>query len=133
MRQPALTCLCAALVLGQTPPADAALSPWGPSSRFPQLYLDSVNTFLQAEHAYREADYQRSSTLLQAFWQSHPPGTEPWATEIERSYEIGRTTGANFGAPVAYYALRMLTDCVEWRLRQQPKVKPQSVQLTVVL
>jgi len=115
------------------PPSDSLLAPWGGPSQFPPLYRTSLDAFVTAEGAYRGGDYRRASEILNAFWASHPPGTPEWERAIRHAQTLATTKGVNFGAPAFYYALRMLTECVEWRLHGDPKVAPHAVHWTVVL
>ena len=117
-------------------PASASLlERWGAPGAFPAFYRESVDAFFAAEKAYRNADYRRASAVLTAFWSVHPPGSQEWAAAGGEAQSIARTTGANFGTPACYSALRMLTDCTEWRLRAPPagRPEPRAIRSTVVL
>jgi hypothetical protein len=115
------------------PASDSLLAAWGGPSQFPPLYRASLDTFFTAEPAYRGGDYQKASQILTAFWAAHPPGTPEWERAIRHAQTLATTNGVNFGAPAFYYALRMLTDCVEWRLHADPKMVPHTIRWTVVL
>ena len=99
------------------------------SAAHAQTADQALQTLLQAEDLYFAADYAACGARLDAFWKEHPPGTEAWARMPWRETE------QFYGHPPAYYALRMLTDCLEWRLAPKPKraPKPATAQLTVLL
>ncbi|NLI00369.1 MAG: hypothetical protein GX446_12865 [Chthonomonadales bacterium] len=100
----------------------------------PALYREALDTFLQAEAAYRRKDYVGAERALQNLWSRHPPGTDEWAAAYRQAWEIGRSHGINIGCPPAYYALRMLTECVRWRRSPDSHTKPlAAATLTVVL
>jgi hypothetical protein len=121
-------------LLAQTaPPSDSMLAPWGGPSAFPPLYRASLDAFFIAESAYRGGDYRRASEILTAFWAAHPTGTAEWERAIRHAQTLATTKGVNFGTPAFYYALRMLTECVEWRLHADPKIAPHTLRWTVVL
>jgi hypothetical protein len=99
----------------------------------PPLYRASFAAFFSAEGAYRGGDYQTASKVLGAFWAAHPAGTPEWERAVRDAQMLAATKGVNFGTPSFYYALRMLTDCVEWRLHADPKIAPHTIRWTVVL
>jgi hypothetical protein len=115
------------------PPSESLLAAWGGPSQFPPLYRTSLDAFFTAEGAYRGGDYEKASRVLTTFWEAHPPGTPEWERAIRHAQTLATTKGVNFGAPAFYYALRMLTDCVEWRLHGDPKTAAHTVRWTVVL
>ena len=121
------------LFLAQAAPSGSMLAPWGGASAFPPLYRASLDAFFTAESAYRGGDYRRASEILLAFWTAHPTGTAEWASGIRDAQTLAATKGVNFGTPAFYSALRMLTECVEWRLHADPRVAPQTIRWTVVL
>lgn len=132
-RSVAVALLFAGLAFGQ--PGDALLRPWGGPDGFPSLYRQSIGAFFGAEDAYRKGDYPRASQILNAFWAIHPAGTEEWARAAGDAQSLGLSKGVNFGSPACYYALRMLTECVEWRMRAAASSSSSSrpIRLTVVL
>ena len=100
----------------------------------PPLYLRALDTFLTAEAAYRRGDYASAQRTLDEFWSAHPPGTAEWSVAYREAGTIQRSTGINIGMPPCYYALRMLTDCVRYRLSPQGSAAPtNTVTLTAVL
>jgi hypothetical protein len=101
--------------LAQTPLADSFLKPYGLDG-FTPLYREALQVFLAAEPAYEKGDYAEASRLVEGLWRQHPPGTDEWAEAYRDAHEMGRTKGVNLGCPSCYYALRMLTDCVRWRM-----------------
>jgi hypothetical protein len=80
--------------------------------QFSELYREAVDVFLTAQEIYRKGDYARASELLKYFWGRHPAGTVEWGRAMSKADAVAETAGLNFGRPVCYYALRMLTDCV---------------------
>lgn len=112
---------------------DELLAEYGVSPPTP-LYRKALDTFVAAETAYRRGDYRKTDELLRLFWNEHPPGTTEWVTAYSDAWRIQRTAGLNVGAPPCYYALRMLTECVRWRLSSSGTRKPTAtVILTVIL
>lgn len=128
--------LCTAVVVrAQTsaPPSERILEPWGGPASFTGLYIQSIDAFFGAERAYRDRDYFRASEILKKFWSDHPPGTREWVTEQNDEGKLVLSKGPNFGRPVGYYALRMLTECVNWKLRPATGTRSNPVRLTVIL
>jgi hypothetical protein len=115
-------------------PADGILAPYGPV-QFSELYREALDVFLTTQEIYRKAEYARASELLKHFWERHPPGTREWADAMREADAVAETAGLNFGSPVCYYALRMLTDCVAWRVKAAalPPDTVRQVRLTVLL
>ncbi len=110
------------------------MRPWGGPAGFSALYVQSIDAFFAAEGAYRHGDYQTASDILAAFWAAHPPGTAEWLRELTDEEKLIDGKGLNFGRPVCYYALRMLTECAKWRLHaRHGRAARQPVRLTVVL
>src|ERR1039458_1894538 len=135
MRIAGVALFAVAILLGQAaaPPSESVLRPWGGPAAFSKLYVQSVDTYFTAEKAYRDGDYKLASETLKTFWTAHPAGTREWANEIGDEDQLTLTKGLNFGRPVCYYALRMLTECVEWKLRPSTGVAPYPIRLTVVM
>jgi len=120
-------------LFGQAPASERILTPYG-ISHFSPHYRESVDAFFESEAAYRNGDYAHAGSILDAFWKRHPAGTAEWDNAYDEAIAVGQSTGANFGAPVCYYALRSLTECVAWR-RQAGAHPPDAihVRLTVLL
>jgi hypothetical protein len=114
-------------------PSVAILAPWGGRQHFPQLYQQSIDTFFSAEGVYRKSDYTSAERILAAFWHDHPAGTIEWAAAVDEGYKIYQTIGANFGNPACYYALRMLTECVDWRLHGKRPTDAHTTRWTIAL
>jgi len=96
--------------------------------QFPPVYVRALEAFLTAEEFYRNGHYQGALEQLEALWGEYPPGSEDWARGPSQ------VAGINVGSPPCYYALRMLTDCVQWRLRPGSDQAPRGrATLTVVL
>jgi len=112
------------------PPSQAMLKPLG-ITQFSPLYRRAIDVYFTAVAAYRKQDYIAAQKILQALWLETPPGDPAWK-KLQNEYR-SLLSVADFGAPPAYAALRMLTDCVEWRIKNSLPVTPQTtVQLTVV-
>jgi len=109
-------------------PAERFLVPHG-LDEFPDLYRRALDTFLTVEEQYSAREYEAAKELLNGLWADHPPGGEDWA-RLPR-----KAAGINIGSPPCYYALRMLTDCVDWRTdANAPKdLAPCEITLTVIL
>lgn len=135
-----LTLICLAPILqsqtSPTPPRPSIklLQPYAIDD-FPEIYRDALDTFFTAEPAYRSGDYSAASKLLDRFWTRHPPGSAQWERGYSDADYLARSTGLNFGAPVCYCALRMLSECAEWRTRapKNPAAASYPIQLTVIL
>jgi hypothetical protein len=114
--------------------ADKLLQPYAIGD-FPEIYRDALDTLFTAEPAYRSGDYSTASKLLNGFWARHPPGSAQWVRGYSDSDYLAWSTGLHFGAPVCYCALRMLSECAEWRMRapKGPAVTARPIQLTVIL
>src|ERR1035441_3116117 len=112
--------------------AAAILQPWGGPQDFPALYVQSIDAYFAADKAYRAGKYRQSAAILNKFWIEHPPKTREWVKELGDEHSLTLSKGLIFGNPGCYYALRMLTECVEWRLSPAKKVKPYPIRLTVV-
>lgn len=135
MRMTRLALFTVAILLGQTtaPPSEIVLKLWGGPDGFSKLYVQSIDTYFTAQEAYRARNYKLASEILKSFWSAHPAGSREWAREIGDEDKLTLTQGLNFGRPVGYYALRMLTECVEWKLRPSTGPGPYPVRLTVVM
>lgn len=116
------------------PPTKEVFEPFN-EKRFTPLARDSVEAYFAAEEQYKAGEFPAALQTLNRFWKKHPPGTEKWDNAYYDATEFAKTTGANFGSPLGYYALRMLTDCARWRALKKNKGpdKPGTVTLTVLL
>ncbi|MFO0691633.1 MAG: hypothetical protein U0900_23250 [Myxococcota bacterium] len=113
------------------PASRALLAPLG-LAQFPPLYRRAIDTYFAAAAAYRERDYAAAQARLEALWSAVPPGDPAWKKLQRESAALLST--ADFGTPAAYSALRMLSDCVAWRLKSaRPPLPETKVQMTVVL
>ncbi|HVJ92518.1 MAG TPA: hypothetical protein VM580_22105, partial [Labilithrix sp.] len=88
---------------------------------------DALTTFIRAEALYFRCEYAKAKELLAALWKRHPPGDNDWH---RATASVAQT---NLGSPTAYYALRMLTDAVNYRLAPAKNVKATDIVMTVVL
>jgi len=114
-------------------PSERLLKPYG-LSNFSVLYWQAVDALFTAYPAYRRGDFATASGVLDDFWKRHPAGSQEWAAAQGEGERAARTIGVEYGDPPCYSALRMLTECVRWRLegaREQPKLPP--LRFTVVL
>ncbi len=111
--------------------AQTILGPAG-LAQFSPLYQKALDVYFAAAAAYRKQDYLAAQKLLRALWSEVPHGDRAWK-ELQRE-SAALLSVADFGTPPAYSALRMLTDSVEWRLKNGGPASPEStLQLTVVL
>ena len=103
----------------------------------PALVGRSLETLLAVETAYREARYDDALRQLDALWQDAPPGGGEWAEAARATRRLATAPGLNIGHPPCYYALRMLTDCVRWRVESGSGITastaPRRAVLSVVL
>lgn len=93
------------------------------------LILIAERAFVQAEGAYAESDYEKADQVLKEFWGMRPAGTSEWAKAYGEAAQYSRETGTNIGTPPFYYALRMMTECVNWRVKGG-KVSPDAAEAT---
>ena len=113
------------------PPSQTILKPLG-ITQFSPLYQKSIDVYFTAAAAYRKQDYATAQKLLRALWSEVPPGDPAWK-KLQRESALLLSV-ADFGNPPAYSALRMLTDCVEWRLKNDGPAAPETtLQLAIVL
>jgi len=111
-------------------PSQLMLKPLG-ITQFPPLYQRAIDVYFTAVAAYQKQDYAAAQKILQALWTEVPPGDPAWKKLQKESSDLQSV--ADFGVPPAYAALRMLTDCVAWRIKNTlPVAPPTTVQLTVV-
>ena len=102
------------------------------AAQFSPLFRKSIDVYFTAVAAYRKQDYATAQKLLRALWAEVPHGDLAWK-QLQRESAQALSV-ADFGTPAAYSALRMLTDAVEWRLRNSGQTAPEStLQLAVVL
>lgn len=127
--------MIAGSVVTQEPPREAArLYAAYPQAQFSPIFRESLETFLRVEDAYRARRYSDASRILEAFWKKHPTGTEEWARASRDADSARLSSGVNIGRPPAYYALRMFTECLEWKLARKPTSKHAATAvMTVVL
>jgi len=130
-----LLALCITLLLTPAPAlaVDAEHSPLAAfgEQRFPPFYRDALQAYVDGATAYRQGDYLKAARALDALWARHPPGTKQWKqfqTSTDRLHSV-----ADFGRPPVYSALRMLTECVQWRLEAGNAKPRNTAQLTVLL
>ena len=104
------------------------------AARFSPFFRESIDAYFFAEEAYKANEIERAQQILNAFWKKHPAGTEQWAQLSNEGLQHAKSTGANFGLPPCYYALRMLTDCVRWRAENKnPGPPAATVTWSIVL
>lgn len=114
-------------------PSERLLAPYG-AGNFSNLYRQSVDTLFTAYPAYQRGEYSVASKILDAFWRLHPAGTKEWESANGEGERAVRTLGVEYGDPPCYAALRMLTECVAWRLKAPPaRASAPPIHFTVVL
>jgi hypothetical protein len=117
----------------QQPAAPRPLFSNHPEGTFPQFYQRALTVLLQAEDLYFVGQYQQCSDLLNGVWADYPLSSRAWRDSINPVAEVF------LGTPPAYYALRMLSDCVNWRISTEVSKPSQLLEsgspvvLTVVL
>jgi len=94
-----------------------------------RLFDRAKGAFVEASALIERKRYAAAKKRLDALWRTDPPGSTTWYRA--RPADKAR----NFGSPPFYYALRMLTDIVDWRTRRGGKNRANAdpVQLTVLL
>lgn len=100
-----------------------------PKVEFPQLSHDALDTLLIVEDAYWDNRPAEAQAALTKFWKQYPPSSPAW------NQSASPTPRVFLGSPACYYALRMWTDVVEWKIasKDQPRVTPTPLQWTIVL
>ena len=114
-------------------PAHALLGPFGGPKAFPETYRRALNVFINAENTYFKGDYAAADALLKKLWADVPPSSPPWYEASEPERAAISSSGLNIGSPPCYYALRMLTDCVAWRLGGGTPGEAVGITWTVVM
>jgi len=94
-----------------------------------RLFDRAKGAFVEASALVESKRYTAAKRRLDALWRTAPPGSAAWYRA--RPADKAR----NFGSPPFYYALRMLTDIVDWRTRRGGKSRANAdpVQLTALL
>src|SRR6185437_8259458 len=114
-------------------PSDRLLAPPG-LGNFSPLYRQSVDALFTAYPAYQRGEYLAASKVLDAFWKLHPAGGKEWESAIDEGERAARSVGLEYGDPPCYSALRMLTECVAWRLKAvSPRKSASPLHFTVIL
>ncbi len=93
------------------------------------LALTAYDVYIYAEDLYRDGDYRESRELLDRLWKKYPAGSNDWnSARIDDSL-------LNVGSPICYYSLRMLSEAVDWKLKEKknPVKNPKTIQFTVIL
>lgn len=105
-----------------------------PKAQFTPIFKESLETFLKVESAYKGGKYKEADQVLKAFWAKHPPGTEEWHAANLDARRIVQEVGVNIGHPPCYYALRMFTECVNYKLSgKKPPSDVYTANLSVIL
>jgi len=81
------------------------------------LTKEAVETFAIARALYREAYFVECQKMLADFWVKYPREYQDWGQQHEN-------VGYKLGYPCGYPALVMLTDAVEWRVKEKSLPKP---------
>jgi hypothetical protein len=101
---------------------------------FSRIYRTAVDAYFSAQLAYQHQDYTAAAEILETLWRLYPPGGRQWITALGEADNTARRDGIYFGSPPCYYALRMLTECVTWRLKSNTSAAPgRPIRLGVVL
>lgn len=104
-----------------------------PGANFSPEFREAITTFSRAEHSYREGKYKVAKNTLDLFWEKYPAGSKYWVSQYSYSGGLTRQFGINVGHPVCYYALRMLTECVHFRLSPKSSQPQKTAVWTIVL
>lgn len=111
--------------------ADALIAAFYADHGGPDAFAAEVRrpfeAFLRGEAAVCRGDLAGAAATLEAVWRETPPGDPAWG----RLFDAG--DGANLGAPVAYYGLRMLQDVIDHRGVDPGPDMSRPVRLTVLL
>jgi tetratricopeptide (TPR) repeat protein len=100
----------------------------------PEICQRAIETYFLAEAQYRAGDFQAARATLDSLWKQYPVGGQVWMDTLGASEVMARHANVYFGYPAAYYSLRMLDDCVRFRLQPRKQaVQPQTVVLTMLL
>lgn len=103
------------------------LNPYG-IENFSEHYIEALSTLLLAEGHYQRGEYLAAHDILENLWSRYPVGDIRWAQLPTAPF------GINIGSPPNYYALRMLSDTVEWRLKNPDAgAATRTARMTVVL
>lgn len=87
----------------------------------------AFDVFINAENYYKAGNYKKSKELLDKLWKDHPAGTNEW-----RNAKLDEGI-LNIGTPNCYYALRMLTDTVNWKVKNNTVKNPKILQFTILI
>lgn len=116
---------------GAPPPSETILKPFG-LQRFPQQCREAVDAYFSAEEAYLKEDYAGALKTLDDFWKKYPAGSKSWKEFQLATKPLDDV--ADFGGTPCYAALRMLTDCAEWRTGgDKPPAAPATIRITILL
>lgn len=108
-------------------PALAFLQPYG-LNHFSTHYKTALSALLRAQSEFDAGDHQAAKQTLDALWAYKPTGHPSWGNLATQPF------GINIGSPPCYYALRMLSDTVDWHVQNPGFVQAdRAVRLTVVL
>ncbi|RME05412.1 MAG: hypothetical protein D6816_08940 [Bacteroidetes bacterium] len=93
----------------------------GGEDKFNPIYKEALSTMLHAEDAVKKGGYSQAKKLLDGIWAKYPIGDKVW-------YQGGqKVNDTNIGFPVAYNSLRMLTDIVDFHLKNPSGAQPVKV------
>ena len=127
---------CAVSLLSAQPaamPSERLLAPFG-VAHFSRLYRTAIDAYFVAQAAYLHQDYAAASSILESLWKLYPPGSPPWIAAMQEAESAAGRDGVYFGTPPCYYALRMLTECVTWRMKSHTAAGTgPPIRLAVVL
>jgi len=95
---------------------------------FSEHYIDALESFVLAKEHYDNGEYLQSKSILDTLWSKYPIGGNEWYALPNKPF------GINLGTPPCYYALRMLTDMINWRIEDFIEETPKrTIALSVLL
>lgn len=103
---------------------------YGGRDAFTEHYRDAIQAFINTEDQVKAGNYVQAKAILDQFWKKYPAGTQVWGERF-----LSSTPHSTFaGGPVAYNALRMITDVVNYHLNKSTNtVTPHTLNMKVVL
>lgn len=111
----------------QSTAATDFLRPYG-LEHFSAQYIDAFSTLLEGQRLLANGDTPGAQQMLADLWSRYPAGDIRWSQLPTDPF------GINLGNPPFYYALRMLTDTVDWRMEHPDAGPPaRTARLTVLL
>lgn len=100
---------------------------YGGESAFTNHSVKAISTFIEAEDAVKNGNYNLAKILVENLFKIYPRGSDIWWNVFNDP------NGANLGTPHAYYGLRMMEDIVDYGLTGNPNVKAKKAKMKVVM